>query len=80
MDTVVVVDETSQKTLRVTVSDTLCSGHGRCYTLSPDVFHSDEEGYCAERGAEFQVLAGLEQQAFVGRDACPEGAITVVAD
>lgn len=70
-------DEPRQQTLRVAVSEKLCSGQGRCYTLSPDVFHSDDEGYCVERGSEFEVPTALKEQALVGRDACPEGAITL---
>jgi len=74
------VNETKQETIRLAVSEKLCSGQGRCYSLSPDVFHSDDEGFCAERGTEFEVPVGLEQQARLGVDTCPEGAITVVAD
>jgi ferredoxin len=73
------VNETQQKTIRLAVSEKLCSGQGRCYSVSPDVFHSDDEGFCAERGTEFEVPAGLEQQARLGVDTCPEGAISVVA-
>ncbi len=73
-------NETKQKTLRLAVSEKLCSGQGRCYSLSPDVFHSDDEGYCAERGTEFEVPAELERQAHVGVDVCPEGAITIVTE
>jgi ferredoxin len=71
-------NETKQRTIRLAVSDELCSGQGRCYTVSPDVFHSDDDGFCAERGTEFEVGAELEQQARLGVDSCPEGAITVV--
>lgn len=74
------VNETKQQTIRLAVSEKLCSGQGRCYSVSPDVFHSDDEGFCAERGTEFEVPAGLEQQARLGVDTCPEGAITVVEE
>ena len=31
---------------RVSVDAELCTGHGRCYTLAPDVFDADEVGHC----------------------------------
>ena len=30
---------------RVAVDADRCVGHGRCYTLAPEVFDSDERGY-----------------------------------
>jgi ferredoxin len=63
--------------MRVTVSDHLCSGQGRCYVVSPNLFSSDDEGYCAEQGTTREVPPGLEAEARLGADSCPEGAITV---
>ncbi len=63
--------------MRVTVDTHLCSGHGRCYVLSPELFTSDDDGYCAERGASWEVPPGLESQAQLAADSCPEGAIAV---
>jgi ferredoxin len=74
------VNETRQRTIRLAVSEQLCSGQGRCYTVSPDVFHADDDGFCAERGTEFEVAPDLAPQARLGADSCPEGAITVVAE
>lgn len=64
--------------MRVAVSMELCSGQGRCYVVSPDVFTSDDEGFNAERGTELEVPSGLEAQARLAADTCPEGAITVI--
>jgi ferredoxin len=64
--------------MHISVSPVLCSGHGRCYDVSPEVFHADEEGYCAEQGTEFAVAAGHEEAARQGAAACPEAAITVI--
>ena len=61
--------------MRVTVDAHLCSGHGRCYVLSPELFTSDDDGYCAERGTSREVPAGLEDRARLAVDSCPEGAI-----
>jgi ferredoxin len=63
--------------MRVSIDAHLCSGQGRCYVVSPKLFTSDEEGYCAERGTAWDVPAGLEEAARLAKDSCPEGAITV---
>jgi ferredoxin len=52
-----------------------CTGHGRCYSLSPDVFSADDEGHCLL--ASEDVPPGLEEQARRGAANCPEQAITV---
>jgi ferredoxin len=66
--------------MKITVDATLCSGHGRCYTLVPELFDTDDEGFCAQRGQVIEVPAGLESRGQLGIDCCPEGAITAVAD
>lgn len=66
--------------MRVTVDAHLCSGHGRCYVLSPELFTSDDDGYCAERGTSWNVPAALEDRARLAADSCPEGAIVLTAD
>lgn len=66
--------------MRVSVDDALCTGHGRCYALAPDVFVPDDYGHCVvvtPEGGAGVVAAGFEDQARVGRDSCPERAITV---
>jgi ferredoxin len=63
--------------MRVSVEARLCSGQGRCYVVCPQLFSSDDEGYCAERGTERDVPSGLEDVARLGVESCPEGAITV---
>ena len=65
--------------MRVTVNAQLCSGQGRCYVLSSELFTSDDDGYCAERGTSWEVPAGLEDVARLAADSCPEGAIVVEA-
>ena len=66
--------------MRLAVSEKLCSGHGRCYSVAPEVYGSDDEGFCAQKGTEFDVPAGLESQGRLGVDTCPEGAITIVEE
>jgi ferredoxin len=64
--------------VKIKVDEELCSGQGRCYVVSPEVYHADDEGFCAESGTTFEVPAGLEDAARMGADSCPEGAITVL--
>ena len=63
--------------MRVAVDAELCTGHGRCYALAPEVFGPDEYGHCeiiTDAGA---VPRALEDQARLGRENCPELAITL---
>jgi ferredoxin len=66
--------------MRIAVSADLCSGQGRCYVVSANVFTTDDVGFCAQRGTEFDVPAELEYEARNGVDSCPEGAISIVPD
>ena len=61
--------------MRVHVDLAACTGHGRCYSLSPDVFRADDEGHCVLAAED--VPPGLEDQARRGAANCPEQAITV---
>jgi ferredoxin len=60
---------------RVSVDAELCTGHGRCYTLAPDVFDADDVGHSVVLVDE--VSGALESQAVVGEQNCPERAITL---
>jgi ferredoxin len=60
---------------RVVVDAERCVGHGRCYTLAPDVFDADEVGHSIVRVEE--VTGELEKQARIGEQNCPEQAITL---
>jgi ferredoxin len=63
--------------MQISVDAARCSGHGRCYDLSPDVFGSDDEGYCAQKGETFSVGIELAEAARTGAAGCPESAIAV---
>jgi ferredoxin len=63
--------------MKVTVSAELCTGHGRCYALAPEVYAPDEEGYNSARGETFEVADDQTDQAARGARGCPEGAIEV---
>jgi ferredoxin len=65
--------------MRVAVDEHVCSGQGRCYVLSPEIFSSDDDGFCLQRGTEVDVPAGLEDRGRLAAESCPEGAIRVLA-
>lgn len=60
---------------RVVVDADRCTGHGRCYTLAPDVFDADEVGHSVALVEE--VSGELESQAATAEQNCPENAITL---
>lgn len=60
---------------RVMVDADRCTGHGRCYTLAPDVFDADEVGHSIVLVE--GVSADLEAQAVTAEQNCPESAITL---
>jgi ferredoxin len=63
--------------MEITVNADLCSGQGRCYAVAPELFSSDDQGFCAERGQTRAVPVGLERTARLAADSCPEGAISL---
>jgi ferredoxin len=60
---------------RVCVDPERCVGHGRCYTLAPDVFDADEVGH--SKVLVDEVSGELEEHAVIAEQNCPESAITV---
>ena len=64
--------------MKITVNQTLCSGHARCAAVAPELYELNDDGYVGF--AEKDVPPGLEAQARRGARACPERAITVVED
>ncbi len=67
--------------MRLAVSADLCRGHGRCYTLAPDLLEDDDdEGYVTARGQEIVVPADLVDDARTAAGSCPERAIALLED
>ena len=64
--------------MKVELNRGVCSGHGRCYVLAPDVFEADDDGYGVPK---FNVVpADLEAQALAAATNCPEDAIKISND
>jgi len=63
--------------VKVSVDAEVCTGHGRCYVLAPDVFGADDYGHCVVLQPE--VGDDLAPQARAGEENCPERAIRVDA-
>lgn len=58
---------------------TACQGHGRCYTLAPQLLEGDDEGYVTISGGDpIEVPEGLRELAEDVAGSCPENAITLI--
>ncbi len=58
---------------------TACQGHGRCYTLAPQLLGSDDEGYVTIRGADpIDVPDDMQDLAREVEGTCPESAISLI--
>ena len=64
--------------MRIRIDRGLCTGHGRCFTLAPDVFGYDDEGFSTLRHE--SVAAEFEEAALRGAGNCPERAIILEDD
>jgi len=64
--------------MQVKIDALLCSGHGRCAVLAPDVYKLDDNGYNADRGKTLDIAPGHEAAARKGAKLCPERAITLI--
>ena len=62
--------------MKVIIADALCTGHGRCYSLSPDVFDSDDVGHSVALVE--SVEGDLLRSAQAAASNCPERAISLV--
>jgi len=63
--------------MKLTIDAAMCTGHGRCYSLAPDLLSYDDEGFVTERGTTVEVPVGMEASARDAALSCPEGAIAI---
>jgi ferredoxin len=59
--------------VRIVLDSERCMGHGRCYSLAPDLFDCDDRGYGTVIDPE--VPPGSEGPARTAESNCPEQAI-----
>ena len=62
--------------VRVRVHPAVCEGWGNCHRFAPTVYPIDEEGYVDLHL--LQVPPELRDDAWLGADACPARAITIL--
>jgi ferredoxin len=62
--------------VKVRLDEEACVGHGRCYSIAPDVFDADDQGHCVLRYADEPVPAQLNRQAHQAVANCPENALS----
>jgi len=63
--------------MRLVIDDERCEGHGRCYSIAKQLFEPDELGNGVVIG-DGVVPAGLEHEARLAVENCPEMAISLV--
>jgi len=61
----------------LSVDASKCTGHGRCYTTSPELLSDDEEGFVTLRGSSQEVSDDQLAAAQRAVAACPERAISL---
>ena len=61
--------------VRLVLDADRCTGHGRCYSLAPELFDSDDEGHSVLLHPE--VPEALEGQAWTAVQNCPEGCLRI---
>lgn len=66
--------------MKAKIDENLCSGHGRCNAVAPDVYELDDDGYNGLRGKIFDVGPEDVDAAQLGAKSCPELAITLTDD
>ena len=64
--------------MKVRVINEQCQGHGRCYSLAPELFESDDFGNSVVIG-DGSVPARLEESARLAELNCPERAVVIEA-
>jgi ferredoxin len=66
--------------VKIHVDGSACMGHGRCYTVAPDLLTYDEEGFVSIRDETIEVPEDQRQAAEDAAATCPEEAISLLDD
>ena len=64
--------------MKLLVDGAVCTGHGRCYRLAPDVLSYDDEGYVAIRDEPIAFPSDQRELAEEIVGTCPEQAISLI--
>jgi ferredoxin len=67
--------QNSKASVKIRLDKELCTGHGRCYVLAPDVFDEDERGHSILKLED--VPPEHRERAQAGVDSCPEHALSI---
>ena len=62
---------------KLSVDDSRCMGHGRCYTVASGLLSDDEEGFVTLRGSSMPIADEQLADAEAAEAACPERAIAL---
>ncbi|MCU4183463.1 ferredoxin [Acidiferrimicrobium sp. IK] len=63
--------------MRILIDAAACTGHGRCYSLAPELFEDDEQGHGRVVG-DGSVPPELQAAAQRAETACPERAVSLL--
>jgi len=66
--------------VRLHVDGDVCTGHGRCYTVAPDLLTYDDEGFVSIRDETIAIASEQLAQAEDAAASCPEEAISLIED
>ena len=61
----------------LSVDESRCTGHGRCYSVAPKLLSDDDEGFVTLRGSSMEIADDQLADAEEAVAACPERAITL---
>ena len=61
--------------MKILIDASRCTGHGRCYSLTPELFDADDEGYGTVLAEEVEAGSPLAERAQRAIRSCPESAI-----
>jgi ferredoxin len=64
--------------MKISINYELCNGHGRCYTLAPELFGSNEEGQGEVCSPAALLSPESIRKAEIAISSCPEEAITLL--
>ena len=64
----------------LSVDESRCTGHGRCYSVAPKLLSDDDEGFVTLRGSSMEIADDQLADAEEAAAACPERAITLRRD